>query len=407
MHSARTNNSPKSLWKISHAGPRFGPAKLRLTRSATLTLLAVSLLLGAAWAQKESVLYSFAGSPDGANPYYAGVVFDIKGNLYGTTVSGGATGAGTVFKVTPSGKETVLYSFAGGTDGSSPYPGVILDTKGNVYGTTNAGGAFNAGTVFKVTPSGKETVLYSFTGGADGSGPQAGLVIDKKGNLYGTTSYGGASGAGAVFKVTPSGKETVLYSFSGGTDGAYPIAGLVFDKKGSLYGTTWVGGASSGGTVFKVTPSGKETVLHSFTGNPDGAYPFSSTLVFDTKGNVYGTTNAGGINVGTVFKVTPSGKETVLYSFTGGADASGPQAGLVFDKKGNLYGTTYAGGALNAGTVFKVTPSGKETMLYSFTGGADGLGPKAGLVFDKKGNLYGTTDQGGAFGNGTVFKLVP
>jgi len=275
-----------------------------------------------------------------------------------------------VFEVTPSGNETVLYSFAGAPDGAYPGAGggLVFDANGNLYGTTTAGGDNNNGTVFEVTPSGKETVLYSFCPDypycTDGYDPNGGLVFDKKGNLYGTTPYGGV-GPGTVFKVTPSGKETVLHSFAGGRDGDFPYAGPVFDKKGNLYGTTGSGGANGKGIVFKVTPSGKETVLYSFcsrSGCTDGNGP-PAGLVFDKKGNLYGTTEYGGdsscgapYGCGVVFEVTPSGKETVLYRFTGDSDGWNPLAGLVFDKKGSLYGTTYNGGTTNHGTVFKLTP---------------------------------------------------
>jgi uncharacterized repeat protein (TIGR03803 family) len=408
---------------------------IRLTRNATLAFFAVNLLLGAALAQRETVLYSFTGSPDGAGPF-AGVIFDTKGNLYGTTVYGGAYGYGSVFKVTPSGEETVLYSFTGDSDGAYPYAGLVFDKKGNLYGTTyNGGGGYSycdlgCGTVFKVYPSsGKEVVLHRFclqsNNCKDGAVPWAGLVFDKEGNLYGTTQAGGSGGggvgSGTVFKVYPSsGREVVFYSFcsqSNCTDGAEPEAGLVLDKEGNLYGTTIEGGANMVGTVFEVTPSRKETVLYNFcptNGCADGAFPRAG-LVFDTKGNLYGTTNYGGAGTGsngTVFEVTPStGSETVLYSFCSQdncTDGSRPYAGLVFDKKGNLYGTTIAGGANSLdGTVFEVTPSGEETVLHSFTGAPDGAYPRAGLVFDGRGNLYGTTYEGGAYNGGTVFKLVP
>jgi uncharacterized repeat protein (TIGR03803 family) len=314
--------------------------------------------------KKETVLHSFTGAPDGAGPI-AGLVMDANGNLYGTTYYGGGPDpTGTVFKVSKSGKETVLYSFcavSGCADGESPYAGLVMDAKGNLYGTTTGGGASGAGTVFKVTSKGKETVLYSFTGGPDGAYPYAGLVMDAKGNLYGTT-YGGGKGDGTVFKVTKTGKETVLYGFAGSPDGKGPEAGLVMDAKGNLYGTTVFGGASNSGTAFKVSSKGKETVLHSFAGGTDGATPYAG-LVMDAKGNLYGTTYYGGtstncyLDCGTVFKVSSKGKETVLYSFTGGTDGAYPYFGfLVMDAKGNLYGTAYEGGSSEEGTVWKLTP---------------------------------------------------
>jgi uncharacterized repeat protein (TIGR03803 family) len=369
----------------------------------------------------ESVLHSFSLGSDGGYPW-AGLVQDAKGNLYGTTSMGGALMAGTVFKVSSKGDETVLYTFEGSKDGGTPYADLIQDAKANLYGTTYVGGAFNRGVVFKVSSKGTETVLYTFTGGADGGSPYAGLVRDAKENLYGTTSSGGSfSNSGVVFKVSSKGKEAVLYTFTGGVDGGNPYAGLVQDAKGILYGTTLTGGDLSCnppygcGTVFKVTKTGKETVLDTFTGGADGGYPYAG-LVQDAEGNLYGTTVEGGdlacnppYGCGTAFKVTKTGKETVLYSFTGGADGGYPYAGLVRDAKGNLYGTTSTGGALEAGVVFRVSSKGKETVLYTFTGGVDGASPLVlgRLVQDEKGRLYGTTELGGASTFGTVFKLIP
>ena len=358
----------------------------RLMRSSLLAFLALNLLLGVAKAQVESVLHNFcannctaANAGDGADPI-AGLVFDTAGNLYGTTYNGGEYGLGTVFKVTPSGKEKVLYTFRGAPDGASPYDRLLPDRRGNLYGTTSSGGAYNGGTIFKITPSGKESVLYSFCAQSnctDGAAPVAGLVFDTEGNLYGTTLRGGAYagcgieygyGCGTVFKVTPSGKESVLYNFcaqSGCSDGESPYSTLIFDAKENLYGTTLAGGdyggPTSGGTVFKVTLSGKESVLHSFCEQSqcaDGADPYAG-LVFDRKGNLYGTTQWGGVGGGTVFKITRSGKESVLYNFCGQSNCSdglAPNGGLIFDKKGNFYGTTYWGGAYAAGVVFKLVP---------------------------------------------------
>jgi len=417
MRLADAINSTKGRLNISGVGPRFGSMKLAtaITRGAlTLAVLSALLLIAArpAHALTESVLHSFANNgTDGYEPY-AGLAIDPKGNLYGTTHMGGPFNAGTVFKVTPKGTETVLYSFTGGTDGAYPFfAGVVRDKAGNLYGTTSSGGVNNLGTVFKLTPTGTETVLHSFANdGTDGSVPLAGLVLDKTGNLYGTTYAGGASGAGTVFKVDPSGTETVLYSFTAGTDGCYPYnAGVVLGKKGVLYGTTSSCGASGFGTVFKLTPTGTETVLHSFNADgTDGVYP-DAGLAIDSKSNLYGITHVGGATgYGTVFKLTPTGTETVLHSFNAdGTDGIYPFAGLVLDKTGNLYGTTHYGGAIGYGTVFMVTPSGTETVLYSFGGSPDGAYPQAGVVFGNKGILYGTTIASGANGQGTVFKLVP
>jgi uncharacterized repeat protein (TIGR03803 family) len=411
-------------------------------RVALMLIVFSALVSSAAGAQKERAFYAFcaqSGCTDGAYPQ-AGLAFDQKGNLYGTTSTGGLYSqscldgtCGVVFKLTPDGKETVLHNFcaqSGCTDGSSPIAGLVLDQRGNLYGTTYYGGAYGAGAVFKLTPTGKYTVLHSFcaqTNCTDGASPIAGLVLDQKGNLYGTTYNGGAYGFGSVFKLTPTGKEKVLYSFcpqSGCIDGESPYAGLVLDLNGNLYGTTTQGGSNSTdcvfgcGVVFKLTPEGKETVLYNFCSQTycaDGAEPYAG-LVLDQKGNLYGTTVEGGAYAyGVAFKLTPESKETILYTFcaeTNCTDGLGPAAGLVFDQKGNLYGTTEYGGApRDSGVAFKLTPEGKETVLYSFCwldNCADGEYPMAAVVFDQKGNLYGTTYHGGAYGNaGVIFKLTP
>ncbi|HTA55635.1 MAG TPA: choice-of-anchor tandem repeat GloVer-containing protein [Candidatus Acidoferrales bacterium] len=368
---------------------------------------------------RYSVLHSFKGGfADGEEPF-AGLV-NVKGTLYGTTYEGGAynrIGEGTVFSITPSGTETVLHSFGGSQDGAYPVAGLI-NVKGTLYGTTGKGGANGDGTVFSITPSGTETVLYSFKGGpGDGEQPRAGL-INVKGTLYGTTYLGGncssSGGCGTVFSMTPSGTETMLYSFKGVSgDGKYPFAGLI-DVKGKFYGTTFEGGANcsgSGGcgTVFSITRSGEETMLHSFAGDPDGNNPEAGLI--NVKGTLYSTTYAGGTNNrGTVFSITPSGTETVLHSFGGSGDGADPVAALLY-AKGKLYSTTFVGGPNNDGTVFSITPSGTQTVLYSFKGGGsgDGESPRAGLV-KVKSALYGTTGGGGtgcggSYGCGTVYSL--
>jgi uncharacterized repeat protein (TIGR03803 family) len=269
-------------------------------------------------------------------------------------------------------------------------------------------------------PTGNETILYSFPGrGANGSSPEAALTRDASGNLYGTTHGGGAFGAGVVFKLDTAGKETILHSFTGGADGGFPLSRLVRDSSGNLYGTTSDGGvfnsgacAGSGcGVVFKLATTGKETLLHSFTGGADGTYLFAG-LIRDASGNFYGTTVLGGntscnsgSGCGTVFKLDTTGKKTGLHKFTGASGAS-PYAALIRDASGNLYGTTYGGGVHGLGTVFKLATTGKETVLHSFSG-PDGKNPVAALILDASGNLYGTTFNGGAHGLGTVFKLTP
>jgi uncharacterized repeat protein (TIGR03803 family) len=352
-------------------------------------------------AQTFTVLHAFAGSPDGRESDAA--LINVNGNLYGTTRFGGISDKGTMFKVNSKGGEIVLHSFRGGY----PLSALVVDSAGNFYGTTSYGGTSNFGTVFKMDTTGAETVLYSFAGKPDGARPDAGLVMDSAGNLYGTTSYGGASNAGTVFKVDTSNTETVLYSFTGGADGAYPYSsGLVMDSVGNLYGTTYKGGTANLGTVFKVDQTGAETVLHSF-GGPDGGFPFSG-VIMDNKGNFYGTTVIGGAHDrGTVFAVDAGGNYTLLYSFAGWPDGATPGAGLVRDASGNLYGTTVTGGSRKSGTVFKVSGKGNETVLHSFKFSTDGAKPNAGLIIDGKGNLFGTTSAGGASGAGTVFELTP
>jgi uncharacterized repeat protein (TIGR03803 family) len=342
----------------------LGKRQLVTVSTLTLAVLSALLLIAArpAQAQTETVLYSFGSQGgDGQYPCYAGLTFDKKGNLYGTTFEGGAYGFGTVFELTAAGTEKVLHSFSSQAgDGFIPYAGLTFDKKGNLYGTTFEGGAYGSGTVFELTKKGTEKVLYSFGSQAgDGQYPHAGLTFDKKGNLYGTTFEGGAYGYGMVFELTAAGTEKVLYSFgSQGGDGYYPYAGLTFDKKGNLYGTTFVGGAYGYGTVFELTKKGTEKVLYSFgSQGGDGYYPYAG-LTFDKTGNLYGTTNGGGgYGGGTVFELTAAGTEKVLYSFGSQAgDGHVPEAGLTFDKKGNLYGTTNYGGAYGYGTVFELTP---------------------------------------------------
>jgi uncharacterized repeat protein (TIGR03803 family) len=412
--------------------------------------LATPVQLAAQNAQglKETVLYTFTGGTDGAVPS-AAVIQDEQGNLYGTTTFAGdlsasacvtvnGTGCGVVFKIDPKGNYTVLYTFTGGADGGFPYADLVRDEAGNLYGTASEGGDLSScggsgcGVVFMLDPKGNYSVLHAFTG-SDGAGPYGGLVRDKKGNLYGTTYAGGASLRGVVFELDPTGKESVLYSFTGGADGSNPFYGdLLRDEEGNLYGTTYEGGDlncyihGGCGVVFKVDPTGKETVLYTFTG-ADGRAPEGS-LVRDEAGNLYGTTGVGGnpscfggAGCGVVFKVDPTDKETVLYAFTGGTDGRNPLGGLVRDQQGNLYGTTPYGGDQGAfcagfcGVVFKVDPTGKETVLYTFTGMADGATPLAGLLRDKDGNLYGTTQLGGDLGStqgncgpgcGVVFKIA-
>jgi len=416
----------------------------RLARRAGIVLIgfAVVFLLVTATAQRTqaqtfTVLHTFGGMLagdagfDGEDPN-GGLIIDKAGNLYGTTGSGGANSSGTVFKLDLFGNETVLYNFQGTVgDGVNPAAGLIMDSAGNLYGTTEFGGANGYGTVFKLDASGNETVLYSFKNiGGDGTHPLASLIMDVVGNLYGTTFDGGTQGTGTVFKLDTSGNETVLHDFgSVSGDGLNPDGGLIMDAAGNLYGATARGGGASFcslipgcGTVFRLDKSGNETVLHNFPGNPDGINPYGS-LVMDSAANLYGTTEFGGANgAGTVFKLDASGIETVLYSFT--SPASGgigalPPGGLLMDAEGNSYGTTVYGGSspsvpygcpFGCGTVFRLDKSGNETVLHNFEQFPDGYGPLGGLVMDAAGNLYGATGNGGGtptdVGAGTVFKIA-
>jgi len=397
-------------------------------------LILLTAISQAGFAQTETVLYTFNG-PDGASPGIATLAIDPKGNLYGTTLEGGAFRYGTVFAIPPAGGEQLLYSFTGAADGATPYGGVIF-SNGTLYGTTEYGGKMGpncqigCGTVFKITGVGAETVLYSFNGPAsDGASPFGGVIRDQAGNLYGTTSVGGLGNFGTVFELTTSGKE-LLYSFKRAPDGAFPWGRLFRDSNGNLYGTTEYGGANrcsnpvgSCGTIFEITSAGEST-LYSF-GNSitDGVYPQDGLIGDVSSGSLYGTASAGGqYGYGTVFKLSKATgiwKETILYNFTGGTDGAYPTGGLIRDSRGNLYGTTPGGGAYTAGTVFRVSPTGRETVLYSFCAlenCIDGAFPAAGLVSDNQGNLYGTTSGGGntgsscqvyAYGCGVVFKLTP
>lgn len=307
----------------------------------------------------------------------------------------------------------ILYSFAGSGKGDGETPeAILINVKGTLYGTTILGGKSGDGTVFSITPSGTESVIHSFGGSGDGAYPEASL-LDVKGTLYGTTMEGGAHNYGTVFSVTPSGGEKVLHSFGASRDGIYPVAGLI-DVNGTFYGTTGGGGAKGDGTVFSITPSGTEAVVYNFKGgSADGENPYGSLL--DVNGTFYSTTYEGGAsNDGTVFSVTPSGKEKVLHTFVGGeADGSDPVTGLI-NVNGMLYGTTLDGGpycspSKDCGTVFAISPTGKEAMLHGFGGPGDGQVPRAGLA-SVKDTLYGTTEFGGVncrLGCGIVFSVTP
>jgi len=332
-------------------------------------------------------------------------------------------------RATAASTEQLLYSFAGDADGEYTDSDLVLDTAGNIYGTTVQGGAFSSGTVFQVTPAGVHTVLYSFTGGTDGGQPYKGVTLDAQGNLYGTAVVGGTftgpcieSGCGVAYKLTNSGgvwTQTVIHTFTGGNDGYGPGAGLTFDRHGNLYGMTPTGGAKGLGVIFQMRANSNgtwsERVIHTFTGGNDGAAASAGRLILDGAGNLYGVATAGGANgSGTAFELTPAagGKWTfkVLYAFKGSPDAGFPYGALAFDASGNLYGTTYYDGANDLGSVYKLANNNgtwTESVLYSFKGGSDGSSPISNVVVDAAGNLYGTTSEGGAGCScGTVFKLT-
>jgi uncharacterized repeat protein (TIGR03803 family) len=384
-------------------------------RGCAFALAFTLLLCYSALAQtySETVIHSFAGGASGTEPLFSGVIRDRAGNFYGTTYSGGAFNLGTVFKVDNNGNATVLHSFTGGSDGATPYAGLVRDAAGHMYGTTYNGGlklaacALGCGVVFEIDLGGHEKVLHQFSSGTDGAFPVGGLILDTAGDLYGATESGGTYNFGMVFKIDSKGIETVVHYFAGAPEGQFPFGRLVRDSAGNFYGTTSGGGAGFG-TVYKMTAAGQLTVLHSFAGGSDGATPEAGVLL-EKNGDLYGTTYLGGANnVGTVYKVDATGNETVLHTFDG-SDGSYPESALVHDPAGNLFGTTVQGGTggFLGGTVFKITPDGMLTSIYDFTGGVDGGGPAGSLMIDRNGNLYGTTAAGGSSGHGTVFKLTP
>ena len=401
----------------------------RLRSAAAIFVLCVATAIASPAATKFKSLVSFDGA-NGRNPNLMSVVQGLDGNLYGTTEYGGANspcnsaqvGCGVVFKMTPGGALTTLYSFCSNTnctDGAYPTASLLLLINGNFLGTTLAGGANGFGSVFEITPAGKLTTLYSFcsvSGCIDGINPETALIQGTDGNFYGTTVHGGkygcggCHGAGTVFKITADGKLTTVYNFCAQTncdDGAYPFGALIQGTDGNFYGTADQGGTTSAGTVFKLTPGGKLTVLYTFcslTGCTDGINPYGS-LVQGTDGNFYGTTDGDDSNNGTVFKLTPAGKLTTLANFSGANDNAVPFAGLVQATDGNFYGaafTNFRDGNC-CGGVFKLTPSVKYTVIHQFVG-ADGNGPYA-VFQNTNGPFYGATSAGGTDNLGTVFDV--
>jgi len=427
-----------SLWKedlmanlrqLRSLTPGLSVGVATVTRALAIGFVLAVVASQTAQAQTFKVLYTFTGGNDGRNPT-AGVTMDKAGNLYGTASMGGA-GYGTVYQLKHKGSGWTfnpLYDFTNGSDGAYPTAPVVFGPDGALYSTTEFGS--NNGNVFKLMPSPtacktalcpwSEKVLYTCQGGTDGSKP-IGLVFDQAGNIYGTTSAGGAYGEGTAYELTSSGNgwmESALYSFGGDGDGSVPYQSvMIFDNAGNLYGTTYFGGSSNDGTVFQLTPSGSgwiENIIYSFQGGSDGRYPYSG-LIFDQSGNLYGTTTDGGSGGGgTVFELSPSGGGwtfSVLYSLTGPSGCScGPAWALVMDAAGNLYDTTQGDGAYKLGNVFKLTNTGGSwtyTSLYDFTGGNDGWFPISGVTLDTSGNLYGTTYYGGTDNSGVLWEITP
>jgi uncharacterized repeat protein (TIGR03803 family) len=399
-----------------------GSAPRRHARVAALTLAMVAMpaIFAAPLAQGQTyqgqtytVIHSFSGAGgDGAAPM-AGLLLSPTGNLFGTTIAGGADDFGAVFRLDTSNILTVVHSLNGVPEGAYPVAGLIRDSAGNFYGTAKLeGGGCDCGTVFKLS-KGTLTVLHTFSG-PDGIFPSSSLLRDSAGNLYGTTFEGGAFNHGTLFKLDTTGTFTLLHSFGAGKDGKRPYAGLVQDGSGNAYATTYYGGTSGQGTIYKLNlATGKYATLYSFPGPPGGASP-TAGLIRDSADNLYGATYIGGDNNnGTIFKFDRrNSTAAVLYSFPGpggrGPEGEYPYGGLVRDSAGNLYGTTVSGGTYKDGTVFKLDTTGTLTVLHHFGAfSGDGTIPYAGLVLDSAGNLFGTTMQGGAYGEGTIFKLTP
>jgi len=389
----------------------------RTALALALLLLLATFATRSAQGQTYAIIHSFGGinRKDGASPI-AGLLLGPTGNLFGTTSAGGddtACDCGTVYELNTSGELTLLHNF-NRPEGTNPVAGLIRDSAGNFYGTAKLeGGDCDCGTVFKLS-KGTLTVLHTFSG-PDGIFPSSSLLRDSAGNLYGTTFEGGAFNHGTLFKLDTSGTLTVLHSFGEGTkDGKTSYAGLVQDGSGNAYGTTYYGGTSRRGTIFKLNlTTGKYATLYSFPGSPGGASP-TAGLIRDSAGNLYGTSYLGGDSGnGTIFKFDKrNSTATVLYSFPGpggrGPEGEYPYGGLVLDSAGNLYGTTVSGGTYKDGTVFKLDTTGTLTVPHHFGAfSGDGTIPYAGLVLDSAGNLFGTTMQGGAYGWGTIFKLTP
>lgn len=356
------------------------------------------------------LLHSFGGPGDPLGGPEGTLVSDVSGNLYGITFYGGAYYGGTAFKVGPRGHEKLLHAFGGTAgDGAVPTGGLLLGADGTFYGVTGEGGASHNGTVFELTESGSEKVLYAFGTGQDGQGPQGPLVRDAANNLYGVTIGGGKHNLGTVFKIgpAPGRKESILYNFGDApTDGAEPYVGLYRDSSGNLFGTNYFGGVSGYGGVFELSAAGQEKLLYNFSGGSDGSEP-NSQLVADAAGNLYGTTLAGGGNQsGVVFKITPSGAETVVFDFANAVGYS--PSGIIRDAKGNMYVTTFWSRPIPGnGTLYKVTDSGVGTLLYNFSRNSkDGQYPSGRVLLNSSGQFFGTLSSGGTYGRGAIYRLT-
>jgi uncharacterized repeat protein (TIGR03803 family) len=373
---------------------------MKQTRVAVACALVVMTVAPVEAQVQEIVLHNFT-ERTGATPQ-AGVTLAPDG-IYGIA-GGGTANYGVVYKLDTAFHYTVLHYFTGGADGGLPVGGVIRDSAGNLYGATNRGGTLGYGVVYKLDSAGNYTVLYTFTGGADGGAPYAGVIRDSAGNLYGTTSSGGIGqegGYGVVYKLDSAGNYTVLHTFTGGADGWGPEAGVNRDSAGNLYGTTSDGVSIGGGVAYKLDADGNYTVLHSFT---ESAWPNGTILAPD---GLYGTAQGGGTTGGgVVYKLGAAADYTVLYNFTSGSDGGLPVTGVIRDSAGNLYGTTYRGGTAGFGVVYKLDSAGNYSVLYNFTSGADGGIPYGGVILSPAGYLIGTTQEGGSNGGGVVFVLT-
>ena len=353
-----------------------------------------------------AALSTFTSAADGQTPASTPIL-GLDGNLYGTTYAGGSNGTGTLYKVTPAGVRTVLHAFGGGTDGSTVLGGLVQAADGTLYGTTSNGGSATNGTVFKATTAGVVTVIHSFTGGAGGAVPYAGVSIGQDGNLYGTTAFGGSYNKGTVFRVTPSGERTVLHEFGGPGDGQSPKAEPIQGADGKLYGVAGAGGVNGNGMIYTLGLDGTYAAVYSFAATGDGRGPTGRLLPL-ADGSFYGTTYYGGSrDAGTIFKLSATGAVSVLHSFGAAGDGQNPYAGLILGRDGQLYGTSNGGGSKASGTVFRYPLGGAESVVYSFSGAGDGRFPTAGLVQASNGALYGACQYGGDGDRGVVFELLP